>query len=61
MTSTTIDSSCDQVVADSQRLSDLAARAANAAQHQDATSLTELVRELSDAENTLDDATSCHR
>ncbi len=37
--------SCDHVVVDSQHLTDLATRAADAAQHQDATSLTTLVDE----------------
>jgi hypothetical protein len=53
---------CDQVIATAQDLAELARRAASAAQNQDATSLSSLVRELNDTENTLDvDAMSCHR
>ena len=53
---------CDQVIAGAQDLAELARRAASAAQNQDATSLSSLVRELNDTENTLDvDAMSCHR
>lgn len=58
---TTSNPTCQQVVAGSQHLADLAARTANAAQHQDATSLTELARELSTTQNSLDaDVLGCH-
>ena len=53
---------CDQVVADAEHIADLAGRATAAARRQDATSLTNLVRELKDAQNSLDNgATGCHR
>ena len=53
---------CDQVVADSEHIADLAGRAAAAARLQDATSLTNLVRELKDAQNSLaNDVAGCHR
>jgi GAF domain-containing protein len=52
----------DQVVADSEHIADLAGRAAAAARLQDATSLTNLVRELKDAQNSLaNDVAGCHR
>ncbi len=58
---TTGNPSCDRVVTESQHLADLTARTANAAQHQDATSLGELGRELDTSQNTLHiDATGCH-
>lgn len=54
--------SCDQVLAESQRLADLAARAARAARTQDSTTLTEVVLELDHSQRTLaDDALGCHR
>ena len=53
---------CDLVIADSQHLADLAARASDAAQRQDTTSLNRLIQELNDSESTLDrDAPGCHR
>jgi hypothetical protein len=53
---------CDQVVSDSEHIADLAGRAAAAAGRQDATSLTNLVRELKDAQDTLgNDVAGCHR
>jgi hypothetical protein len=53
---------CDQVAEDSEHVADLGGRAAAAARHQDATSLTNLMRELNDAQNTLDrHVAGCHR
>ncbi len=59
---TTGDPLCDQVVADSEHLADLADRASAAARRQDATSLTNLASELRDAQNSLgNDVAGCHR
>ena len=53
---------CDEVVADSEHIADLADRAAAAARRQDATSLTNLARELNDAQHSLsNDVAGCHR
>jgi hypothetical protein len=60
--STTGNPVCDQAVADSEHIADLAGRASAAARRQDATSLTNLLRELADAQNTLgNDVAGCHR
>ncbi|HWJ52648.1 MAG TPA: hypothetical protein VNT24_04650 [Propionibacteriaceae bacterium] len=60
--STTGNPVCDQVIADSEHIADLAGRATAAARRHDATSLTNLVRELNDAQNSLDkDVAGCHR
>ena len=53
---------CLRVVADAQHLAELAGRAADAAQQQDAASLGTLVRELNQTESSLDvDVPGCHR
>ena len=60
--STTGNPVCDQVAADSEHVADLGGRAAAAARRQDATSLTNLVRERNEAQNTLNShAAGCHR
>jgi hypothetical protein len=60
--STTGNPLCDQVVADAEHIADLAGRAAAAAGRQDTTSLTNLVRELNDAQDSLDNGVAgCQR